>query len=87
MDVPKEVFVEKVEEREADLLGPSTLLTTTVIIRCKSIEELEKVDLPDRVKIMVGGAPVSGKWANSTGADNYAEDAMAVVKLAKRMVQ
>lgn len=87
VDVPTETFVAKVAETEADLLGLSALLTTTMTMQRQIIEELEKADLRDRVKVMVGGAPVSGEWAESIGADGYAEDAMAAVRLAKRLVQ
>jgi corrinoid protein of di/trimethylamine methyltransferase len=87
VDVPTETFVSKVAETEADLLGLSALLTTTMTMQRQVIEALEKADLRDRVKVMVGGAPVSGKWAESIGADGYAEDAMAAVRLAERLVQ
>jgi len=87
VDVPTETFVAKVAETEADLLGLSALLTTTMTIQCQVIEALEKAGLRDRVKVMVGGAPVSGEWAESIGADGYAEDAMAAVRRAKRLVQ
>jgi corrinoid protein of di/trimethylamine methyltransferase len=87
VDVPTETFVAKAVETGADLLGLSALLTTTMTMQRKVIEALEKADLRDRVKVMVGGAPVSGEWAESIGADGYAEDAMAAVRLAKRLVQ
>jgi corrinoid protein of di/trimethylamine methyltransferase len=87
VDVPNETFVAKVAETEADLLGLSALLTTTMTMQRQMIEELENVGLRDRVKVMVGGAPVSGEWAESIGADGYAEDAMAAVRLAKKLVQ
>jgi corrinoid protein of di/trimethylamine methyltransferase len=87
VDVPNEAFVAKVAETEADLLGLSALLTTTMTMQRQIVEELEKADLRDRVKVMVGGAPVSGEWAESIGADGYAEDAMAAVRLAKSLVQ
>lgn len=87
VNVPNETFVAKVEETGANLLGLSALLTTTMIMQRHTIEELEKAGLRDQVKVMVGGAPVSGEWAESIGADGYAEDAMAAVRLAKRLVQ
>jgi corrinoid protein of di/trimethylamine methyltransferase len=87
VDVPTETFVAKVAETEADLLGLSALLTTTMTMQRQVIEALEKADLRDRVKVMVGGAPVSSEWAESIGADGYAEDAMAAVRLAERLVQ
>jgi corrinoid protein of di/trimethylamine methyltransferase len=87
VDVPTETFVAKAVETGADLLGLSALLTTTMTMQRKVIEALEKADLRGRVKVMVGGAPVSGEWAESIGADGYAEDAMAAVRLARRLVQ
>ncbi len=87
VDVPTETFVAKAVETGADLLGLSALLTTTMTMQRQVIEALGKAGLRDRVKVMVGGAPVSGEWAKSIGADGYAEDAMAAVRLAKRLVQ
>jgi methanogenic corrinoid protein MtbC1 len=68
-------------------LGLLALLTTTMIMRRQTIEELEKANLRDRVKVMIGGVPVSGEWAESISADGYAEGAMVAVRLAKRLVQ
>ncbi len=86
-DVPTETFVAKAAEMGADLLGLSALLTTTMVMQRQVIEALEKADLRDRVRVMVGGAPVSREWAESIGADGYAEDAMAAVRLAKRLLR
>jgi corrinoid protein of di/trimethylamine methyltransferase len=87
VDVPTETFVARATETGADLVGLSALLTTTMTMQRQVIEALQKAGLRDRVKVMVGGAPVSGEWAESIGADGYAEDAMAAVRLAKRLVQ
>lgn len=87
VDVPTAKFVEAVCETGADLLGLSALLTTTMVVQRKVIEELSEAGLRDRVKVMVGGAPVSEHWAEEIGADGYAEDATGAVALARRLVQ
>ena len=70
----------------ATLVGLSALLTTTMGVQRKVIEALAGAGLRDRVRVMVGGAPVSRKWADEIGADGYAEDAVGAVDLAKRLV-
>jgi corrinoid protein of di/trimethylamine methyltransferase len=86
VDVPVSKFVAAVRETGADLLGLSALLTTTMGVQRKVIEELKEAGLRDRVKVMVGGAPVSGRWAQDIGADGYAEDAAGAVALARQLV-
>jgi corrinoid protein of di/trimethylamine methyltransferase len=86
VDVPVSKFIATVRETGADLLGLSALLTTTMGVQRKVIEELTEAGLRDRVKVMVGGAPVSGQWAQEIGADGYAEDAAGAVALARQLV-
>ena len=86
VDVPTEKFLEKVQESGAQLLGLSALLTTTMTVQRDVIEALDDAGIRSKVKVLVGGAPVNQDWANSIGADGYAEDAMAAVALAKRMM-
>lgn len=86
VDVPTTRFVEAVRETGADLLGLSALLTTTMSIQGKVIQELVEAGLRDRVKVMVGGAPVNAQWAQQIGADGYAEDASGAVTLARQLV-
>jgi len=86
VDVPTETFVARVRETGADLLGLSALLTTTMVVQQEVIEALIEAGLRDRVKVIVGGAPVTQEWADSIGADGYAEDAVGAVTLAKRLV-
>jgi corrinoid protein of di/trimethylamine methyltransferase len=86
VDVPTSKFIQVVRETGADLLGLSALLTTTMGIQGKVIEELAEAGLRDRVKVMVGGATVSMQWAQEIGADGYAEDAAGTVTLARRLV-
>jgi len=86
VDVPVGKFITAVRETGAGLLGLSALLTTTMGVQRKVIEELTEAGLRDRVKVMVGGAPVSGQWAQEIGADGYAEDAAGAVALARQLV-
>ncbi len=68
-------------------MGVSALLTTTMEGQKKVIEALECAGLRPRVKVMVGGAPVSRQWAQEIGADGYGKDAMSAVALAKSLLQ
>jgi corrinoid protein of di/trimethylamine methyltransferase len=79
-------FVAAVQESQADIVGASALLTTTMPQQQKIIEALQEAGLRDRVKVIVGGAPVTPTWAETVGADGYAEDAIGAVALAKRLV-
>jgi len=87
VDVPGERFVEKVKETGADILGLSALLTTTMIGQREVIEALVEAGLRDRVKVLVGGAPVSQSWAEQIGADGYAEDATGAVQVAQDLLE
>ena len=85
VDVPTEKFVATVRDTGATLVGLSALLTTTMNVQQKVIEALSTAGLRERVKVMVGGAPVSRKWADEIGADGYAEDAVGAVDLASKL--
>ena len=86
VDVPVDAFVARVREAGANLVGLSALLTTTMHGQRDVIDALAKAGLRDRVKVMVGGAPVTRKWADDIGADGWAQDAVAAVDLASRLV-
>ena len=86
VDVPASKFIAAVSETGANLVGLSALLTTTMSIQRKVVQELTEAGLRDQVKVMVGGAPVSMQWAQEIGADGYAEDAVGAVALARRLV-
>jgi methanogenic corrinoid protein MtbC1 len=75
-----------VRQTGAGLVGLSALLTTTMGVQKKVVEALVAAGLRPQVKVMVGGAPVSRKWAADIGADGYAEDAVGAVDLATRLV-
>jgi len=85
VDVAADRFVETVRRTGAGLVGLSALLTTTMNGQKAVIDALEQAGLRDRVKVMVGGAPVTQKYANDIGADGWAQDAVAAVDLATRL--
>ena len=87
VDVSGEKFAVKVRELNADIVGVSALLTTTMRNQKTVVEALEKSGLRSQVKIMVGGAPVTRRWAEEIGADGYAKDAMSAVALAQELMQ
>ncbi len=86
VDKNAEEFITAVQENKADIVGASALLTTTMLQQKKLIEALEKTNLRDKVKVMVGGAPVTESFASEIGADGYAEDAISAVDLAFRLI-
>ena len=79
-------FVKAAQENDADIVGASALLTTTMLQQKKVIEALSEANLRGKVKVMVGGAPVTESFASEIGADGYAEDAISAVDLAFRLV-
>jgi 5-methyltetrahydrofolate--homocysteine methyltransferase len=85
-EVSAERFVAGAKEHNADLVGMSALLTTTMIHMPEVIEALKENGLRDRVKVMIGGAPVTQEYADEINADGYAPDAAAAVKLAERLM-
>jgi corrinoid protein of di/trimethylamine methyltransferase len=86
VDQSADKFVAAVKENDAEIVGASALLTTTMLQQGKLIEALEEAGLRDQVKVMVGGAPVTQSFASEIGADGYAEDAISAVDLAFRLV-
>jgi corrinoid protein of di/trimethylamine methyltransferase len=85
-NVPLARIIEKTRELEADIVGLSAMLTTTMVNQRKFIQMLGEAGLRDRVKVMVGGAPVTRSWAEEIGADGYSEDSFGAVKVAKEML-
>ncbi len=84
-EVPASKFIEKIKELKPDIIGMSALLTTTMPKMQEVIEALEKEDLRDAVKVMIGGAPVTKEFAAKIGADGYAKDAEEAIKWAKEL--
>lgn len=85
-DVSAEQFVEAVRGDEADILAMSALLTTTMPNMKSVVEALHNAGLRDRVKVIIGGAPVTESYAQEIGADGYAPDASRAVKLVKALL-
>jgi corrinoid protein of di/trimethylamine methyltransferase len=86
VDVSAQRFVDKVREVEADVLGLSALLTTTILNQETVILTLKEAGLRDRVKVIIGGVPASAEWAEEIGADAYAENATEAVAAVKQLV-
>ena len=86
VSVPPEKFVETAISKGAQLIGMSALLTTTMPSMKTTIEALAKAGLRDRVKVLVGGAPVTASFAESIGADGYAPDAVSAVDMARELI-
>lgn len=84
-DVAPEAFIEAIEQG-ADIIGLSALLTTTMASMEMTIKELVLAGLRDRVKIIIGGAPVTQEYADSIGADGFAPDASSAASVALRLV-
>lgn len=85
-DVSVEEFINKVKETNADIVAMSALLTTTLPVQREVIEALRKTGLRERVKVLVGGAPATAKWAEEIGADGYGEDPIEAVRIAKELI-
>ena len=86
IDVDAETFVNAVVDNKADILCLSALLTTTMTYMTDVLQALEKAGIRDKVKVMVGGAPVSHEFAEDIGADGYSSNANEAVALAKRLM-
>jgi corrinoid protein of di/trimethylamine methyltransferase len=86
VDVPPEKFAHKAREVGAVIVGVSALLTTTMVNQKSVIEALDDLGLRPKVKVMIGGAPVTRGFADQIGADGFAEDAIGAVAEAKRML-
>ncbi len=86
VDVPAAKIIAKVQEVDANLVGLSALLTTTMVKQKEVIDQLDKLGLRRKVKVMVGGAPVTRDWVQKIEADGYSEDAIGAVGLAKQLV-
>lgn len=86
VDVPCEQFATRARELNADIIGVSALLTTTMRGQKSVVEAVERAGLRSSVKIIVGGAPVTQRWAEEIGADGYAKDAISAVALVKNLL-
>lgn len=87
VNVPAQKFIEEVNSKKADILALSALMTTTIAEQEKIIMELKKVELRNKVKVMVGGAAVTEEFAGAIGADGYEPTAPEAVKLARKLLK
>lgn len=85
-EATKEKFLESARKEKADILGMSTLLTTTMLYMREVVEKLKEAGLRNKVKVIIGGAPVTQAYADQIGADGYAPDAASGVDLCKRLL-
>lgn len=85
VDVPIAAFAQKAREVDADIVGVSALLTTTMVKQRDVVEALDDMGLRPRVKVMVGGAPVTAAWVQEIGADAFSEDAIGAVAVARQL--
>ena len=85
-DVPIDKIIDKAEKFGADIIGTSTLLTTTMVVQKELEQELKKLNLREKYKTIVGGAPVTQRWADRIGANAYAQDAGDGVRKVKELL-
>ena len=86
IDVAPEVFVQTAKEKEAHLIGLSALLTTTMVSMKDVIKAVQEAGLNGKVKIMIGGAPITQSYADEIGVQGYAPDAASAVDKAKGLL-
>jgi 5-methyltetrahydrofolate--homocysteine methyltransferase len=87
MDVSERSFLDTMKEEEPDVMGMSAMLTTTMMEMKKVIDLLKERNLRDKVKVIVGGAPINQLFADQIGADGYGENAAAAVDLLKKLIR
>jgi len=85
-DVKVDEFLSKVKEEEANIVGLSALLATTLPNQARVIESLKEAGLRDHVAVMIGGAPASQSWSDEIGADGYGKNAIEATSLAKNLM-
>lgn len=86
VDVSPEQFVQTAKEQGAQIIAMSALLTTTMPGMKATVDAVNNAGLHDKVKIMIGGAPVTQRYADEIGADGFSENASAAVRLARQLV-
>ncbi|UCB47201.1 MAG: cobalamin-dependent protein, partial [Spirochaetota bacterium] len=84
VDVPVEKIIDAAQEQNADLVGISALLTTTMLAMEPVIKMIREKNV--KVKVMVGGAPITKEYADKIGADGFAPDALRAISLAKQLI-
>jgi 5-methyltetrahydrofolate--homocysteine methyltransferase len=86
VNVSPEKFIETVNSKQANIIAMSALLTTTMPSMKTTIDALKQAGVRDKVKVLIGGAPITQKYAEEIGADGYSENAVGAVALAKKAV-
>jgi 5-methyltetrahydrofolate--homocysteine methyltransferase len=86
VNVTPEKFIETVNAKQANIIAMSALLTTTMPSMKTTIDALKQAGVRDKVKVLIGGAPITQKYAEEIGADGYSENAVGAVALAKKAV-
>jgi corrinoid protein of di/trimethylamine methyltransferase len=86
-DVRVDTIIDKAEGENADIVGVSALMTTTMGYMPELIEEMKELGIRDQFAVMVGGAPVTEEWADGIGADGYSKDAVGAVRVARDLVR
>src|ERR1041384_5425439 len=84
VNVSPETFISTIREKNANIIAMSALLTTTMPAMKITIEAFKQAGVRDKVKVLIGGAPITQKYADEIGADGYSENAVGAVALAKR---
>ncbi|MDD5658482.1 MAG: corrinoid protein [Actinomycetota bacterium] len=87
VDIPADKFVEAAKNNNADIVGLSALLTTTMPSMKEVIEALRKDSVTKEIKVIIGGAPVTQEYADSIGADGYAPDASSAVDISEELLR
>jgi trimethylamine corrinoid protein len=86
-DIPADKIINEAIEKEADIIGVSALLTSTMIGQKKIVELLKEKNIRDKFKVILGGAPVTQNWTEDCGADGYAPSAIEAVNLVKSLIK
>jgi len=86
VDVPVEKFIQATQDEKPDIVAMSALLTTTMQMMKQTIDAIGAAGLRDKVKIIIGGAPVTETFANEIGADGFSQDASRAVGVAKSLI-
>ena len=87
IDVAPDVFIKTAKEKNAKIIGLSALLTTTMPAMKEVINSVNSSNLKGKIKVMIGGAPVTKDYADEIGADGYASDAASATDLAKKLLR
>jgi corrinoid protein of di/trimethylamine methyltransferase len=85
-NVDVSVFINKAKEVNADIIGMSALMTSTMPEQADLVKELKHMGLKDKFKVMIGGGQVTPEWVKETGADGYGKDASEAVEVAKKLI-